>query len=135
MHRGTTEPNREQYSDPEKPILRIAHGAIERWQTGGWQPYIDNADQFGADDAAHLARQLSRWDSNPTHAGLRSAATRGATFTTLLGFRRVAARCAHVVGAANRDDELRVPIGVTTTGDPLISTSRTRPKAEWARTA
>ena len=86
VHRSATPPHREQYSDPEKPILRDrADGAIERWQTGGWQPYIDDADQFGADEAAHLARQLSRWDSNPTHTGLRSAATRGATFTTLLG--------------------------------------------------
>jgi DNA segregation ATPase FtsK/SpoIIIE-like protein len=85
VHRSATAPHREQYSDPEKPILRIARGAIERWQTGGWQPYIGNADQLGVDDAAHLARQLSRWDSSPTHTGLRSAATPGATFTTLLG--------------------------------------------------
>src|SRR5262249_50735154 len=50
VHRCTTEPNREQYSDPEKPILRVANGAIERWQTGGWQHYVGRADQFGADD-------------------------------------------------------------------------------------
>ena len=86
---------------PERPILRVADGAIERWQTGGWQPYIDTADQLGADDAAHLARRLSRWDSNPTHAGLRSAATRGATFTTLLGIPDASrAGRARAVGAA-----------------------------------
>lgn len=69
VHCSASAPHREQYSDPEKPILRVAHGAIERWQTGGWQPYIDAADQFSADEAAHLARRLSRWDSNPPMPG------------------------------------------------------------------
>ncbi len=99
IHRSTTTPHREQYSDPERPILRIADGAIDRWQTGGWQRYIDTADQLGVDDTIHLARRLSRWDSNPTHSGLQSTATRGATFTTLLGFwtRRglTSRRCGH----------------------------------------
>ena len=121
MHRAATSPHREQYSDPEKPILRIAGGAIERWQTGGWQPYIDSADQLGFDEAAHLARQLSRWDSNPTHAGLRSAATRGATFTTLLGIPNASQLDVPTLWAPRRrHDELRVPIGVTGTGEPLI---------------
>jgi S-DNA-T family DNA segregation ATPase FtsK/SpoIIIE len=121
VHRSSTAPNREQYSDPEKPILRVAHGAIQRWQTGGWQPYIDNADQFGVDEAAHLARQLSRWDSNPTHTGLRSAATRGATFTTLLGVPDASQLDVPTLWAPRRrDDELRVPIGVTATGEPLF---------------
>jgi S-DNA-T family DNA segregation ATPase FtsK/SpoIIIE len=114
-------PNREQYSDPEKPILRIAGGAIERWQTGGWQPYIDAADQLGTDEAAHLARQLSRWDSNPTHTGLRSAATRGASFTTLIGIPDASRLDVPTVWAPRRrEDELRVPIGVTATGEPLM---------------
>jgi DNA segregation ATPase FtsK/SpoIIIE, S-DNA-T family len=121
VHRSSTAPNREQYSDPEKPILRVAHGAIQRWQTGGWQPYIDNADQFAVDEAAHLARQLSRWDSNPTHTGLRSAATRGATFTTLLGVPDASQLDVPTLWAPRRrDDELRVPIGVTATGEPLF---------------
>jgi S-DNA-T family DNA segregation ATPase FtsK/SpoIIIE len=121
VHRCATPPHREQYSDPEKPILRIARGCLERWQTGGWQPYIDSADQLGADEAAHLARQLSRWDSNPTHAGLRSAATRGATFTTLLGIPDASQLDVPALWAPRRrDDELRVPIGVTATGEPLI---------------
>jgi DNA segregation ATPase FtsK/SpoIIIE, S-DNA-T family len=121
VHRSATAPHREQYSDPEKPILRIAGGGIERWQTGGWQPYIGNADQLGVDDAAHLARQLSRWDSNPTHTGLRSAATRGATFTTLLGIPDASRLDVPTLWAPRRrDDELRVPIGVTATGEPLI---------------
>ena len=118
---STTAPHREQYSDPEKPILRIARGAIERWQTGGWQPYIDSADHLGADEAAHLARRLSRWDSNPTHTGLRSAATRGATFTTLQGISDASQLDVPTLWAPRRrDDELRVPIGVTATGEPLI---------------
>ncbi|HUH68027.1 MAG TPA: type VII secretion protein EccCa, partial [Mycobacterium sp.] len=121
VHRSATPPHREQYSDPEKPILRIARGAIQRWQTGGWQPYIDSADQLGADEAAHLARQLSRWDSNPTHTGLRSAATRGATFTTLLGIPDASQLDVPTLWAPRRrDEELRVPIGVTATGEPLI---------------
>jgi DNA segregation ATPase FtsK/SpoIIIE, S-DNA-T family len=121
VHCSVTPPNREQYSDPEKPILRITRGKIERWQTGGWQPYIDAADQFGVDDAAHLARRLSRWDSNPTHAGLRSAGTRGASFTTLLGIPDASRLDVPALFAPRRrDDELRVPIGVTATGEPLL---------------
>ncbi|MCV6971302.1 type VII secretion protein EccCa [Mycobacterium bohemicum] len=121
VHRRSTPPHREQYSDPEQPILRVSGGAIERWQSGGWQPYIDRADSFGADEAAHLARRLSRWDSNPTHAGLRSAATRGATFTTLLGIDDATELDVPALWAPRRrDDELRVPIGVTATGEPLM---------------
>ncbi|OBA83842.1 type VII secretion protein EccC [Mycobacterium sp. 1164966.3] len=121
VHCSATPPHREQYSDPERPILRIADGAIERWQTGGWQPYIDDADQLGVEDAAHLARRLSRWDSNPTHAGLRSAGTRGASFTTLLGIPDASRLDVPTLWAPrHRDDELRVPIGVTATGEPLI---------------
>ncbi|MDD4867129.1 MAG: type VII secretion protein EccCa [Mycobacterium sp.] len=121
VHRSATPPHREQYSDPEKPILRIAGGAIERWQTGGWQPYIDHADRLAAGEAAHLARQLSRWDSNPTHTGLRSAATRGASFTTLLGIGDASQLDVAALWARRRrDDELRVPIGVTATGEPLM---------------
>ncbi len=121
VHRTLTPPNREQYSDPEKPILRVADAAIARWQTGGWQPYVDSADQFGADEAAHLARRLSRWDSNPTHAGLRSAATRGASFTTLLGIPDASELDVPTLWVPRRrDEELRVPIGVTATGEPLL---------------
>ncbi|OBG26698.1 type VII secretion protein EccC [Mycobacterium alsense] len=121
VHFSATPPHREQYSDPEQPILRIAGGSIERWQSGGWRRYIDSADLLGADDAAHLARRLSRWDSNPTHAGLRSAATRGATFTTLLGIPDASQLDVPTLWAPRRrDDELRVPIGVTATGEPLL---------------
>ncbi len=121
VHCSATPPHREQYSDPERPILRVADGAIERWQTGGWQPYIDAADEFGTDEASHLARRLSRWDSNPTHTGLRSAATRGASFTTLLGIPDASRLDVPALWAPRRrDDELRVPIGVTATGEPLM---------------
>lgn len=121
IHRSAKQPHREQYSDPERPILRITDGVIERWQTGGWQPYIDTADQFSAEEAAHLARRLSRWDSNPTHSGLQSAATRGATFTTLLGIPDASRLDVPTLWAPRRrEDELRVPIGVTATGEPLI---------------
>ncbi|HEY2449352.1 MAG TPA: type VII secretion protein EccCa, partial [Mycobacterium sp.] len=129
IHRSTTTPHREQYSDPERPILRLVGGvgggsragAIDRWQTGGWQRYIDTADQLGVDDSIHLARRLSRWDSNPTHSGLQSTATRGATFTTLLGIPDASRLDVPTMWAPrHRDDELRVPIGVTATGEPLI---------------
>ncbi|CAJ1493275.1 type VII secretion protein EccCa [[Mycobacterium] kokjensenii] len=121
--RSATAPSREQYSDPERPILRITAGggAIDRWATGGWQRYVDAADRLGADEAAHLARRLSRWDSNPTHAGLRSAGTRGATFTTLLGINDASRLDVPALWAPrSREEELRVPIGVTATGEPLI---------------
>ena len=121
VYRSTTAPHREQYSDPERPILRLANGAIERWQTGGWQGYIDSADSLGVDDTVHLARRLSRWDSNPTHSGLQSSATRGATFTNLLGIPDASRLDVPTMWAPrHRDDELRVPIGVTATGEPLM---------------
>uniref|UniRef100_UPI0024B95C84 type VII secretion protein EccCb n=1 Tax=Mycolicibacterium poriferae TaxID=39694 RepID=UPI0024B95C84 len=69
-------------------------------------------------EARHLARRLSRWDSNPSHG--RSAATGGAAFTTLLGIPDASALDVAALWAPrNRDDELRVPIGVTATGEPL----------------
>ena len=118
IHRTTKEPHREQYSDPERPILRIADGAIRRWQNGGWSPFIDTADGLTAPDARHIARRLSRWDSNPSHG--RSASTGGAEFTTLLGIPDASALDVAALWAPrNRDDELRVPIGVTATGEPL----------------
>jgi S-DNA-T family DNA segregation ATPase FtsK/SpoIIIE len=121
VHRSAKAPHREQYSDPERPILRIADAAMDRWQTGGWQRYIDSVDQLGADDAGHLGRRLSRWDSNPTHSGLQSSATRGAAFTTLLGIPDASRLDVPTMWAPrHRDDELRVPIGVTATGEPLI---------------
>ena len=123
VQRGTVAPNREQYSDPERPTLRLAAGggSIDRWQTGGWQRWVDDADRFGTDEAAHLGRRLSRWDSNPTHAGLRPAGTRGATFTTMLGIPDASRLDVPALWAPrNRDEELRVPIGVTATGEPLI---------------
>ncbi|MEV3903368.1 type VII secretion protein EccCa [Mycobacterium sp. NPDC050551] len=118
IQRTTTPPNREQYPDPERPILKVADGRIERWQSGGWQPYVDVADGIGADDCRHIARRLSRWDSNPNHA--RSTTTGGSTFTTLLGIPDASALDVAALWAPrNRDDELRVPIGVTATGEPL----------------
>ncbi|MDY6996887.1 MAG: type VII secretion protein EccCa [Actinomycetota bacterium] len=118
IHRSTTEPNREQYADPERPVLRVSGGAIQRWRNGDWAPYVDTADRLDAADARHLARRLSRWDSNPSHG--RSASTGGAAFTTLLGIPDASALDVAALWAPrNRDDELRVPIGVTATGDPL----------------
>ncbi|MCX2933422.1 type VII secretion protein EccCa [Mycobacterium sp. CVI_P3] len=114
------EPHREQYSDPERPILRICDAAIQRWTTDGWQSYVDSADRLSTADAAHLARLLARWDSNPTHTGLRSAAVSGATFTTLLGIDDATQLDVPALWAPReRDRELRVPIGVTATGEPL----------------
>jgi len=114
------EPRRDQYPDPEKPILRVSDGSILRWANGGWQRHIAQADTITTDDAAHLARRLARWDSNPTHAGLRSAATRGAAFTTLLDIPDASRLDVPALWSPRRrEDELRVPIGVTATGDPL----------------
>ncbi|CAN5446888.1 type VII secretion system ESX-3 FtsK/SpoIIIE family ATPase EccC3 [soil metagenome] len=115
-----TEPTSDQYSDPERPYVRVRDGRLERWLTGGWQPYVDSADAMAAPEANHLARRLSRWDSNPTHAGLRSAATRGAAFTTLLDIADASQLDVPTLWAPRqREDELRVPIGVTATGEPM----------------
>lgn len=119
IHRSTKEPHREQYSDPERPILKIANGRIERWQSGGWQPYVDASDAFSGAQAAHLARRLARWDTNPEQA--RTAATGATTFTTLFGIPDASALdVASLWAPRHRDEELRVPIGVTATGEPLI---------------
>ncbi|AQT78267.1 type VII secretion protein EccC [Mycolicibacterium litorale] len=113
-------PRADRYPDPERPLLRIVEGSIQRWETGGWQPYVQHADRMSAAQAAHLARRLARWDSNPTHAGLRSAATRGATFTSLMGIEDASALDVPALWAPRRrEDELRVPIGVTATGVPM----------------
>lgn len=118
IQRSTKEPHREQYSDPERPILRIAGGEIQRWVNGDWSAFIDVADWLSPDDTRHIARRLSRWDSNPSHG--RSAATGGAAFTTMMGIPDASALDVAALWAPrNRDDELRVPIGVTATGEPL----------------
>ncbi|MGP4057919.1 type VII secretion protein EccCa [Mycobacterium sp. 4D054] len=119
IHRTDRDPDRDQYSDPERPVLRVAAGRISRWQNGSWAPYVDTADRMAAEDARHVARRLARWDSNPHHG--RSASTGGAAFTTLLGIPDASALDVAALWAPrNRDDELRVPIGVTATGEPLI---------------
>ncbi len=119
VHRSTKEPHREQYSDPERPIIKVADGRIVRWQNGGWQPYIDAADTLSAAAATHLARRLARWDSNPDQA--RTAASGASTFTTLFGIPDASALdVASLWAPRSREDELRVPIGVTATGEPLI---------------
>ena len=119
VHRIAEPPHGEQYADPERPILRVVDGALQRWQTGGWQPYVAPADTLDVDTARHIARRLSRWDSNPSHA--RTGGTGVATFSTLLGIPDAAALdVASLWAPRARADELRVPIGVTATGEPLI---------------
>jgi DNA segregation ATPase FtsK/SpoIIIE, S-DNA-T family len=119
VHRSANEPHREQYSDPERPILKVAGGTISRWQSGGWQPYVDIADGFSAAAVTHLARRLARWDSNPEQA--RTAGSGASTFTTLFGIPDASALdVASLWAPRDRDHELRVPIGVTATGEPLI---------------
>ncbi|SCX21979.1 type VII secretion protein EccCa [Mycolicibacterium fluoranthenivorans] len=119
VHRGDTEPHREQYPDPDRPILKVVDGKILRWGSAGWQPFVDTADAFSAAAATHLARRLARWDSNPDQA--RSAGSGASTFTTLFGIPDASALdIASLWAPRDRDDELRVPIGVTATGDPLV---------------
>jgi S-DNA-T family DNA segregation ATPase FtsK/SpoIIIE len=118
IHRATKPPHREQYSDPARPILLIRDGAIQRLHSGDWQPFIYTADRLGADDARHIARRLSRWESNPSHS--RATSTGGATFSTLLDIPDASALDVATLWAPrSRDEELRVPIGVTATGEPL----------------
>ncbi len=118
VHRIAEPPRRDQYADPERPILRVADGKLQRWN-GGWAPYVDNADQLDVATARHIARRLSRWGSNPNH--VRSSNAGVATFSTLLGIPDAAALdVASLWAPRARADELRVPIGVTSTGEPLI---------------
>lgn len=118
---GGPDPGRDQYPDPERPVLRVADGKIARWQASGWETEIEQADSFSPAEAAQLARGLSRWDSNPAHTGLRSAATNGATFTTLLDIPDASSLDVPTLWAPRRrEDELRVPIGVTANGEPLF---------------
>lgn len=120
VHVTDADPGRDQYPNPERPVLRVADGRIERRLSDGWAPYIDHADTLAVVEANHLARQLARWDSNPTHTGLRSAATRGASFTTLLDIGDASQLDVPTLWAPRRrENELRVPIGVTATGEPL----------------
>ncbi|MGY4712793.1 type VII secretion protein EccCa, partial [Mycolicibacterium sp. CBM1] len=115
-----TAPGPDDYPDPERPLLRVTDGTIERWETGGWQPYVGCADRMTAAEAAHLARRLGRWDADPTHTGLRSAATHGASFTSLLGIADASVLDVPSLWAPRpREQELRVPIGVTATGVPM----------------
>ncbi|BBY44636.1 type VII secretion protein EccCa [Mycolicibacterium celeriflavum] len=119
VQRTAEPPHREQYPDPERPILQVSDGKLRRWQTGGWQPYVDAADRLDVATARHIARRLSRWDSNPSHA--RTASAGVATFSTLLGIPDAAALdVASLWAPRARADELRVPIGVTATGEPLL---------------
>jgi len=119
IRRAAQAPGADQYPDPERPVLRIADGAIDRWTGGGWQRYVEVADSLDPSAAAHLARGLARWDSNPNRA--RNAGTGLATFGTLLGISDPAALDVAALWAPrNRAEELRVPIGVTATGQPLI---------------
>nr|WP_090277378.1 type VII secretion protein EccCa [Mycolicibacterium komanii]CRL71766.1 type VII secretion protein EccCa/type VII secretion protein EccCb [Mycolicibacterium komanii] len=112
-------PHREQYPDPERPILQLSDGKLQRWQTSGWQSYVDAADRLDVATARHIARRLSKWDSNPSHA--RTGSSGVATFSTLLGIADAAALdVASLWAPRARGAELRVPIGVTATGEPLI---------------
>src|SRR6185312_15743739 len=93
--------------------------ALQRWHSGDWQPYVDEADAVEVADARHLARRLSRWDSNPSHARTSNAGI--ATFSKLIGIPDAAALdVASLWAPRTRADELRVPIGITATGDPLL---------------
>jgi type VII secretion protein EccCa/type VII secretion protein EccCb len=116
LQRGTEQP---EYPDPDRPVLRVSDGRIERWAAAGWQSYFDVADDFSPRAAAHLARGLARWDSNPNRA--RGTGADLATFGTLLGIPDAAALdVAGLWAPRTRADELRVPIGVTATGEPLM---------------
>ncbi|EFV14572.1 type VII secretion protein EccC [Segniliparus rugosus] len=113
-----------EYFHPERPVLRVERGesgaSISRWDGGQWQPHIGQADQMTAQTAAHIARRLSRWDSNPVHPGLRSATAGGAAFTSLLGIEDASRLDVPALWSPRpRDEELRVPIGVTASGEPL----------------
>ena len=121
VHIADTAPHRDQYPDPERPILRIEAGRLQRWTSEGWQPYVDRADAMAADEANHLAPAAVALGLQPDprraalggHPGrhLHHAARHSRCLAS-----STCRRCGRR-GAAN--DELRVPIGVTATGEPL----------------
>jgi DNA segregation ATPase FtsK/SpoIIIE-like protein len=119
IHRTTREPHREQYSDPERPILKVVDGRIERWQSGGWQPYVTAADAF-------LGRpgRASGPPAGPLGHQPRPVATAATgcldVHHTVQHPDASALDVASLWAPRSRDEELRVPIGVTATGDPLI---------------
>ncbi len=73
-------------------------------------------------------------DSNPTHAGLRSAATRGASFTTLLGIED--ASRLDVPALWRRDDATRSYAcrSCHWHGEPLMFDLKDEAEGGWART-
>ena len=122
VHCSATPPHREQYSDPEKPILRIAARCH--------RPLADRR-------LAALHRR-GRPIRAPTRPPTWPAGCRGGTPTPLTPgcvrrppAARASPRCLGIPDASRldvptlwaprrRDDELRVPIGVTATGEPLF---------------
>ena len=119
IHRATKAPHREQYSDPERPILRVADGKIERWLSGGWQPYIDSRRparrrRRPAYRAAAVALGLQPEPGQVDHDRRARRSPRCSTSPT-----RRRSTWPALWAPRNRDDELRVPIGVTATGEPL----------------
>ena len=135
VHRITEPPHREQYADPERPILRVVGRQARALADRRLAPYVDAADHLDVATARHVARRLSRWDSNPSHARTSNAGVadvldaaghsgrRGAGRRESVGAARA---CRRAAGAHRRDVHRR-------TAD--TSTSRTRPRAAWARTA
>ena len=124
-HRGArshTEPHREQYPDPEKPILRIAGGAIERWAdrrlaTLRRQRRRDSARRRRASGPAAVALGLQ---PDPHRAALGGDPRRQLHHAAGYLRTRRGWMCPTLWAPRRRDDELRVPIGVTATGEPLV---------------
>ncbi len=118
IHRSDKLPNREQYPDPERPILQ-GHRRPDRAVAEQRMAALRRQGRrdVGRRGRPHRAPVVTL-GLNPGY--VRSTATGGATFTTLLDIPDASALdVASLWAPRNRDDELRVPIGVTATGEPL----------------
>ncbi|EFV14687.2 type VII secretion protein EccC [Segniliparus rugosus] len=120
VRRSERAPDLDELDDPARLVLKVEGGALQRWERGAWRGFAAQADALGAAEAAHLARQLARWNSGPVASDSRGAGGHVSGFPALLGIKDAADLDVTSLWASRpRDRELRVPIGVTSTGEPL----------------
>ncbi|MGL6236516.1 MAG: type VII secretion protein EccCa [Segniliparus sp.] len=121
VRRAEQEPSDDEPDHPARLVLKAEGGALRRWERGMWRDFVAEADTLGAAEAAHLARRLARWDSGPVASDSRGAGAHASGFSALLGIRDAADLDMTSLWASRpREHELRVPIGVTSTGEPLM---------------
>ncbi|ADG97223.1 cell division FtsK/SpoIIIE [Segniliparus rotundus DSM 44985] len=121
IRRAEEEPGLDEEVDHARLVLKVENGSLQQYKHGVWRDYAARADTLEPSEAAHLARQLGRWDSGPVAVDSRVSSTHGSGFPALLGIEDPAdLDVTSLWSRRSRDRELRVPIGVTSTGEPLM---------------